>query len=272
MTEQTEQTEQTEPADRPKWWRRVRGAVVKSWKRSIAALAGPEQPPYVPPAPPEPPGRLLSRRTITPIDVPAQGFAFDFQLSGVFEWRSNGLERATLDSLVERFLPYARAHLKEEATGLARDIEPHRGDEFERRLRQRLDQLGAWRYERGGQQVTCRAYVRVQLDERVRQHIQPYWERLITLDYEHDLATRRAKHADGVSTEWAKILHRLLDGPVPGGAARMTDQQLAEVVRELLADRAAATDPLSEALKNLDPQDEYAREGYFDLFSGRGRA
>ncbi|BCY13199.1 hypothetical protein [Actinoplanes sp. L3-i22] len=265
MTDQS-----SKPPDRPGWWHRLASAIAALWRRWIAALRGPDPAPYVPPTPPPPPGRLVTRRTITPLTVPARGFAFHFQIHGVFIWRSDGLDRDALDSLVERFLPYAHHHLKDEAIGLAREVEPHRGGDFERRLRNRLDQLGEWKYEKGGQHVTCRPQIRIQLDERVRQHIRPYWEQLITLDYERDLAARRARHADGVSSQWAAILKRLLDGPVPDGAARMTNDQLAAVVRDLLAERGAeAPDPLTEAFRNLDPDEEYAREGYFELFGAR---
>ncbi|GIF14918.1 hypothetical protein [Actinoplanes teichomyceticus] len=234
-------------------------------RRLVAALRGPDPIPYVPPPPPPPPGRLTERRTIAPLAVPARGLAFHFQVYGMFLWTTDGLERSALHALVERFLPYAHQYLKELATDLAGEVEPHRGGDFERRLRQRLDRLGEWTYQRRGQEVTCRPQVRVHLDERVQQHIRPYWEQLIALDYERDLAARRARNMAGASTQWASILERLIDGPVPGGAATMTDEQLAQVVKELLVDRAAKVDPLLEALNSLKPQDEYAREGYFDL-------
>jgi hypothetical protein len=118
-------------------------------------------------------------------------------------------------------------------------------------------------YERDGSKVNCRAHVRIRLDERVQQQVRPYWEKLIELDYARDVAARRARHAAGMSTQWAAILDRLLAGPVPDGAARMTDEQLAAVVKDLLAERAA------NESADLATSGEYEREGYFDLLEER---
>lgn len=254
------------PAPAPPWWRRVGSFLAALWRRFIKALQWPETTLPAAPPPPSPPGRLTERRSITPIAVPARGFAFHFQVHGVFIWTSDGLDRPALRSLVETFLPYARGHVKGLAADLARGIEPHRGEDFEGRLRRRLADTRDWTYERRGQRVRCRAYVRVQPDERIRERIRPYWERLIELDYEHDIAARRARHAAGVSSQWAQILQKLLDGPQPGGAASMTDEQLAKVVREIVGDQQA----WENAMAGLNAQNEYQREGFFDLLSEQG--
>ncbi|WP_157441668.1 hypothetical protein [Actinoplanes awajinensis] len=256
------------PPAAPGWWRRLGIRLAALWKRLLAGFRGPDPVPSVPPRPPTPPGRQTERRSITALTVPARGFAFHFEVSGTFVWTTDGLERYALHSLVERFLPYAHSYLKEIATDVARGVEAHRGGDFENRLRERLDRVGEWKYQRRGQEVACRAHVRVDLDQRVQQHVRPFWERLITLDYERDVAARRARNVAGVSSQWAVILQKLLDGPMPGGAAAMTDDQLASVVRGLLEERAADLDPVWEALRGVDPQNEYAREGYFDLIPG----
>ena len=236
-----------------------RQRLAAGWSRFWAALRGPDEE-SGPDLPPEPPGRLIERRPITPITVPARGFAFTFEVHGSFVWTSDGLERDTLRALVDRFLPYAQQYLRNVATGLARGVEPHRGEDFERRLRNKIRARGDWMYEQDGEQVTCRAHVRIDLDERVQQHIRPFWEQMISLDLQRDLAARRARHADGVSSQWATVLERLLSGPVPDGAARMTDEHLAAVVRDLLVERAGD-----------GRQGEYEREGFFDLMEERRR-
>ncbi|GAA2531987.1 hypothetical protein [Winogradskya humida] len=251
--------EQTRPARWSRFWRRV----MTIWSRFLGFLRGPAPAPQLR-------VRLLERRSITPITVPARGFAFNFQVHGVFVWESDDMARIEeLREMVDHFLPYAHHHLKVAATGPARQVEPHRGEEFEALLRRTLDEFVQWTYLRRGLRVTCRPEIRVQLDERVRQHIRPYWEQLITLDYERDLADRRARHTDGISKQWSVILDQLLSGPAPDGAASMTDEQLAHVVKGLLAERAAADQLLADGLAGLDPQNEYEREGYFDLLSER---
>lgn len=248
------------------WWRRLTTRLRVLWQRFVLALQGPES---TLPRPSGPLGRLSERRSITPLAVPARGLAFDFQVCGMFIWNSEGLERRNLHSLVEHFLPYARQHLKYIATGLARGVEPHRAEDFEKRLRRHLAELGDWTYERHDLRVTCRVYARVHLDERVREHIRPYWEKMISLDYDRDVASRRARHVDGVSRQWAAILEKLMAGPLPDGAASMTDQELATVVKELIQRRADEARSFEDAVNNLGSDSEYAREGYFDLLSER---
>ncbi|MEV6302270.1 hypothetical protein AB0M02_22830 [Actinoplanes sp. NPDC051861] len=250
-----------QPTEKTTWRRRL----AAFWRRCLAALRGPDPVPQPAPAPPLPPGHLVERRSITPIDVAARGFAFQFQVHGVFVWSSDGLERQHLRSLVDRFAPYAHRYLKGIAAGLARGVEPHRGEEFEGRLRRRLRDLGDWSYTRDGMKVTCRPQVHIQLDERVQQHIRPFWEELISLDYERDVAARRARHTARTSTQWAAVLDELLTGPVPGAAASMTNERLADVVREVLKERLAEQQTLADAMTALGPQNEYAREGFFDL-------
>jgi hypothetical protein len=249
----TDFTDQPPPAP---WGRRTVTFLAALWRRFVAALQGSNT---------QPVQRLSESWPIAPITVPARGFAFNFRVRGVFVWSGEGLSRSALRSLVETFCPYASGRLQGLAARLARGVEPHRGEDLEGRLRQRLAETGEWTYERHGRRVSCRIHVRVEPDERLREHIRPYWERLIALDYERDIAARRARHTDAVSAQWAAILKKLLDGPEAGGAATMTDEQLAKVMREILADRRSWED----AMAGLGSQDEYAREGFFDLLDER---
>jgi hypothetical protein len=163
-------------------------------------------------------------------------------------------------SCPQTFQPHARARLTRLAGGLARGVEPHRGEDFEGRLQRRLDDTGDWTFEWNGRRIACRVHVRVEPDERLREHLRSYWERLVALDYERDIAARRARHTDTVSAQWSAVLKRILDSSEPTGAATMTSEKLATVIREILTDRRA----WDEAMDGLEAQDEFARDGFFD--------
>jgi hypothetical protein len=244
----------TDPDDRPaapsSWWRRIGSPLASSWRRVVSALQGSE------PADQQ----LKQRWAITPIAVPARGYAFNFQVHPTFTWTSEGVGRTTFRSLVETFQPHARARLTRLAGGLARGVEPHRGEDFEGRLQRRLDDTGDWTFEWNGRRIACQVHVRVEPDERLREHLRSYWERLVALDYERDIAARRARHTDAVSAQWSAVLKRILDSSEPTGAATMTNEKLATVIREILADRRA----WDEAMDGLEAQDEFARDGFFD--------
>lgn len=85
--------------------------------------------------------------------------------------------------------------------------------------------------------ITCHCHVWVQLDDRVKQAVRPYWEELIKLDCEHNVQLKRAQYADRLSRQWTTILEKLADNPVAGGAAQMPEEEFAAVVERLLSEQ-----------------------------------
>jgi hypothetical protein len=70
------------------------------------------------------------------------------------------------------------------------------------------------------------------------------------MDCEHEEGVRRAELADRLSRRWVKVLEGLLESPVAGGAARLTEQRLAEVVDGLLVAQGNVTDLWEKILQD----------------------
>lgn len=256
----------------PGAWRRFGSWLLGLWRRLVAALRGPEPIPMPPPPPPlPPPGRLTERRDAqTPIIVPARGYVFTFRVHATFIWSSEGIPREILSGSAQYFMPYAIRALARLAATRARNVVAHRARELEVELQRAITDSGPWRYERYGARVTCQPYIWVELDEGVKQAIKPYWEQLIKLDCEYDVDVKRAQHVDRMSRQWLTILEKLVDNPVASGAAKMTNESLAAVVRDLIAEQNATAQRLEDLLaERLRHGDAYEQAASFDLLTER---
>ncbi|MEU8819073.1 hypothetical protein [Actinoplanes sp. NPDC048796] len=198
-----------------------------------------------------------------PLVVPASGYIFTFEVHATFVWTAEGVYQDELSSAMDSLMPYAIRRLKAMAAQHARHHAPHRARELEVELQKVLDENKAWRFSWREVSLTCRPHVWVELEERVKQTVQPYWEQLIKLDCEHDVQTRRAEYAERLSRQWAAILTDLMGSPVADGAAEMTEKDLAEVVRKIVAERKAAADKLEDLMtKKVDGVDPFDRSEY----------
>jgi hypothetical protein len=202
--------------------------------------------------------------------VPASGYIFNFHVYATFIWTSDGLPRELLSASSQHFMPYAIRELTAIAAGRARQYPAHRAHELEVDLQELLNRKGAWRYVRDGVEVTCRLHVWVQLEDRVKQAVQPYWEELIKLDCEHDVKMKRAEYAERLSKQWLSVLTDLVGSPVADGAAQMTEQEFAAVVQSIMAERKAATEKLNTLLEEkIRDGDEFDRMDHFQTLKER---
>ncbi|MEV0607289.1 hypothetical protein AB0I61_13060 [Polymorphospora rubra] len=237
-------------------------------------LRGPEpmpEPAPPPPPPAPPPGRLTERRDLTaPLVVPASGYIFTFNVYAAFVWVSNGLPREVLNGSAQHFMPYAVRELKAIAASRARHHPAHHARELEVELQRILTDRGNWRYRRGDVEVTCRPYVWVELEDRVKRAVQPYWEQLIKLDCEHDVQMKRAEYAEQMSKQWLAILADLVGSPLADGAAQMTEKEFAAVVEKIVAERKAAAAKLDSLLEEkVRDGDAFDRAEHFELLKER---
>ncbi|MEW2385195.1 hypothetical protein AB0873_24350 [Micromonospora sp. NPDC047707] len=193
-------------------------------KVDAAAKEGP------PPPPPEEP--IERRESAGPFTVPARGYVFAFSVRATFTWSAQGLRPEQLAWYAHYFMPQATQRLTRIAGDLARTVPPHRAGELEERLQRALGRQEPWSFERGGRTVTCRPEAWIRLDERVRRALQPYWERLITLDCEYEEQTRRAQYAERINRRWTAILDDLAGADVPDDlrekVARAREHTMAE--------------------------------------------
>ncbi|MEV0810029.1 hypothetical protein [Micromonospora sp. NPDC050200] len=254
-------------------WHRFGTWLLTLWRRLLVALQGPEPipAPISSAPPPPPPGRLTERRDVSaPLIVPARGYVFTFRIRAAFVWSSDGIPREILSGSAQYFMPYAIRALTRLAAARARNFAAHRARDLEVELQRALAETGPWRYERGGAQVTCQPYVWVELDESVKQAVRPYWEQLIKLDCEYDVDVKRAQYADRLSRQWLSILEKLVDSPVAGGAAKMTNENFAAVVQELIAQQQAAAQRLDDLLaEGLRSDDAYEKATSFEFLTER---
>lgn len=231
-----------------------------SWLRRILTfleqlLRGPQRPA------PLPVGELTERRESSiPITVLAKGYVFDFQILPNFTWTSHGLRRELLNDWVEQFTGRARRDLTHVAADIARHYPPHRARELEVELNRRLSQA-VWHYERSGVVLDCRPRARVRLDAKVKEYLQPFWERQIKLECEHDVGMRRAQMLDQRAQRWLSVLERLARSNLAGSAARLTEQEFADVVEELVRNERETVEQLMSLLREAIQNDGQADAG-----------
>jgi hypothetical protein len=167
-------------------------------------------------------------------------------------------------------MPYAIRRLKALAAQHARHHPPHRARELKVELQQELKDNGSWGMTWRGVSLTCRPYVWVELDDQVKQAVRPYGEQLIKLDCEHDVQMRRAEYAEKLSRQWSTILTDLMGSPVADGAAELTEKELAEVVRKIVAEQKAAAEKLEDLMtRKVDGGDTFERSEQFDALRER---
>ncbi|MFC7277567.1 hypothetical protein ACFQS1_26535 [Paractinoplanes rhizophilus] len=257
-------------------WLRFSAWLGRTWRAFLALFSPPEPEPVSPappppPPPPPPPGRLSGRRSPQrPMVVPASGYIFTFLVHATFIWGSDGLYQDELNSSIEGLMPYATRRLKALAAQHARQYPPHRARELELALQEDLRENGPWKLHWRGADLTCQPYAWVELDEQVKQAVQPYWEQLIKLDCEHDVQMRRAEYAETLSKQWTAILTELVGSPVADGAAEMTEKELAEVVRKIVAEQKAASEKLEDLMaKKVEDGDTFERSDHFTALRER---
>ncbi len=247
------------------WWSRL-----STW---LSHLFAPLEP--VPVPTPEPVGALTLRRDLAgPIVVPARGYVYDFQIHAVLTWMSDGLRRDELVTWSQRFTPRARHALSRLAANATRNFPAHRARDVEVELNRALTGK-PWCFQHGDITVRCRADVSVRLDDRVKEYLQPSWEKRIKMEADHEVSLRRAQLADQLSRRWLSIMDNLRGSPAAASAARLADKELAEVMRDLSVEQRETTGRLmsllEEAIRNNGRSDggvgQYEVAEVFDLLN-----
>jgi hypothetical protein len=193
-----------------------------------------------------------------------------FNVQASLIWESDGLSYEVLQSVVTACMPTAIRRLLGIVAGRARHQPPHHARELELELQRLLRQEGGWTFQRGGDEVRCRAYVWVELDARVQEAITPYWEQIIKLDCEHDIEMKRAKYAEALSRQWLDILSGIVDSPLAGGAAQLTQKEFAAVVEKIVAERKAFEERINVITESrANEGDPFERLEHFDRLVDR---
>jgi hypothetical protein len=176
----------------------------------------------------------------TPALVPARGYAFSFKVHASFLWCTDGVPGEVLKDHVERLMPRAVRRLTALAAEFAREQMPHHARDLETALQKALKDQGDWKYQVAGDAISCGITAWIELDDRVRQAIEPYWEQLVKLDYEHTVQLKRADNAEKLSRQWLTVLTNLAGSPMADGAAELTETEFAAVVAKIVREKKAA--------------------------------
>lgn len=241
---------ETTAGPQPSWFRRVFGSGDRIDDGEFK----------VPPPPPLPPPQPLHkrRRGSEPIEAPAQGDAFSFHAYADYSWQSTGLYDDELRQAIGRYTPDVHNGLRELIVNVARAFPPHHVSQMQARLDEQLEGK-VWHFDRDAdRRVSCRVQVRVAPDERVRQRLQPYWEKVIEMECEHQLGMRRAELVEQLTQRWSQVLRQLHTNPLTPHAARLTEEQFASVFERLIAERH---DALHEVIRMLQDASKDHRDG-----------
>lgn len=204
----------------------------KEWFRRFADWW---QPVVVEPADFE--AELTDCRPSAPIALAAKGDAFDFSVRPTFTWYARRMTRARFEHLVGSYTIDALDTLRLRSERIARSFEPHRSQQLEQELNARLSTKD-WTLGTPGERLICRPAVFVLPDPRVRESMQPYWQRRITMQTEHELAMRQAELTRERTQAWSRIMKTLESDPRNRYAASLVEHDaFAEVFKTMTQGR-----------------------------------
>ncbi|MEU0553232.1 hypothetical protein [Dactylosporangium sp. NPDC006015] len=167
---------------------------------------------------------LVESRPSVPLALAAKGDAFDFSVRPTFTWYAKRMTRTQFELLVDTYTPDAVHELRVRTERVARTFEPHRSAQLERELTARLA-VKDWTMGAAAKRLICRPEVFVLPDPRVRASMQPYWQRRIEMQSEHELAMRRAELTRERTEAWSKVMKALEADPRSRHAASLVDNQ-----------------------------------------------
>jgi len=227
-------------------------AFVRLWhwlKAAAVAVTGGVRKAFAAPAPlPSSSTSFKHRSDLTaPLVVPARGSVFHFKVHAMFEWSSGSMDGARLRDCSRQWQVLAERELHRCVGARSRNFEPHRAHALEESVNQLLATKGEWRF---GNDVTCRPTIWVELGERGQEQMRAYAEERIRMECEHEAGVRRSQLTARLSRRWLGVLEDLMESPLAGGAAKLTDPRVAEVVEDLLGAQGGLADLYMQILKD----------------------
>lgn len=205
---------------------------------TIRKWFGPPEPPEPPTdaGPEEPTGTVDVRSSTENYAIAARGSVFEFRLQFQFIWSADGMTESELTDWAAEFESEARRKVLYLATVVARDLPAHQAREVEIELVKRITEE-YWEFTHGDIILYCRPAVRVRLDPKVRDALEPIFRRRVELQAEHENGILRAELVEHLHTRWAEVLDRLSDSPLAVPAARLTEREFADVLRQMIEEQ-----------------------------------
>lgn len=185
-----------------------------------------------------------------PLTFLADGDAFEFKVFPTYEWRGYADTREHLEDRAVFLRPHARRRAIHLLRPMARNHPPHRARDFEAAVNKRTD--GEWWSIRDedGDQYWFTFMVRAEPDERVQEQMRPYWAARIKADCDHALGLQRAQQADELTRRWSAIFDNLADDPRATHAAKLSEQDFAEVFGTFVGDQQKAVHDILRLLRD----------------------
>ncbi|MEH0982591.1 hypothetical protein [Micromonospora sp. CPCC 205556] len=234
------------------------------WKQAFPALEELEPAAATERSSPPPDEPVERRDVVGPIVLPAQGYVFGFTVRASLTWSCKGVGPDVLHWYAHHFRPDVIQRVKRIAAGQARRLPPHRAGELETALQRALTEEDPppWTYQRGDLVFECLPEMSVRLEDRVRQVLQPHWERLIELELQNELYTRRARYAERLNRRWVAMMNEFVGHPTAGEAAETFKEELDRARQHMMAEQEAAAQWSRDLLR-----DRQRHEGIFEPFT-----
>jgi len=182
------------------------------------------------------------------ITAPAHGDVFDFLVELSLLWSSRNLSLRQLNRAMLCYQASARDAIERRVAILARQFHPQQGQEFEDALTTSMNEIRLSYFWRR-QEVRCQPTMRVEVDAEIRDTLRPTMLERIQLECEHDTSMRRTELVETLSTRWSQLLGQLKKDPLIAHAARLTADDLAEVIQHMDISEESAVSKLHQLLQ-----------------------
>jgi hypothetical protein len=184
-----------------------------------------------------------------PLQLLAEGDVLAFQVYLNVQWRGPADSYDDLLVTARTLVPKVRHLVTEWFRPVARTYEPRKAIDLEKELNRRLGDT--WRtLTEDGQELRYLVRLRVEPDEIVREQMRPYWAARIKAECDHALELQRAEQAETLTKHWSTVFEQLAKNPRAAYAARLSEQEFAEVFKTYVDGRERAVHDLVGLLRS----------------------
>jgi len=202
------------------------------------------------PPPSPPPGAIAYYQRLGSTPVPAWGDVFEFQVHVTLVWTSEGLRAAELKEQAWEHSPRPHQEVARLTADLARQYAPHHARDLETALNARLADV-KWQFRPGDATLRCRPEARVRIDDRLREHLEPIWRQMATLETEHEVNQRRHQLVADLTRGWLAVVEEFRRSPAAPTAVRLTEQAMAAAMRQAADGQQETMDWFRDLLETI---------------------
>ncbi|ADD40938.1 hypothetical protein [Stackebrandtia nassauensis] len=206
-----------------------------------------------------------------PLYVAAIGGVFDFTVDCTLVWKSRDYTARRLRIEIPKCEERAIEDIEYRVLEMGHRFHAEQSEALEAALtREFRSSAGTFTSRRG--RIQCLPHVRVNIDPDVRQTLRPNHLRRLQLDGEHTNNMRRADLVDTLSRRWSDLLGNIKDEPLIAHAAALTDEEFADVIKEMNARRQLHSYELLDLLREANERAGDLKMGAFEWAQAFDRA